>query len=80
MKKFTALGSSDQKVPLPIFGVRGCIQAVCSRTLPSPMNSSKVADAIGVLGDRTITQRLGTIERVLFALGVSPGHAPDEPA
>ncbi|MFD4975199.1 hypothetical protein [Streptomyces sp. NPDC058424] len=42
------------------------------------MNSSKVADAIGVLRDRMITQRLGTIDRVLFARGVGPGHAPDE--
>ncbi|MFE5330476.1 hypothetical protein ACFRCG_29230 [Embleya sp. NPDC056575] len=37
-----------------------------------------LADAIGAPGDRSITQRLDTIERVLFALARAQGIDPDD--
>lgn len=40
-------------------------------------NIDSLADAIGAPGDRSITQRLDTIERVLFALAGAQGIDPD---
>ncbi|WP_443250854.1 hypothetical protein [Streptomyces sp. 6N106] len=37
-----------------------------------------LANAVGAPGDRSITQRLDTIERVLFALARAQGIDPDE--
>ncbi|MBA6434352.1 hypothetical protein [Streptomyces sp. GMR22] len=43
-------------------------------------NIDSLANAVGSPGDRSITERLDTIERVLFALaraqGIDPGTAP----
>ncbi|MGW2426768.1 hypothetical protein ACWC0C_47890 [Streptomyces sp. NPDC001709] len=36
-----------------------------------------IADAVGALTERSITQRLNTIERVLFALARAQGVDPD---
>ncbi|MEV8546999.1 hypothetical protein [Streptomyces sp. NPDC051572] len=41
-------------------------------------NIDSLANAIGAPGDRTITQRLDGIERVLFALARAQGINPDE--
>ncbi|MGW4995395.1 hypothetical protein ACWEQ3_48885 [Streptomyces mirabilis] len=41
-------------------------------------NIDSLANAIGAPGDRTITQRLDSIERVLFALARAQGIDPDE--
>ncbi|MFI6587596.1 hypothetical protein [Embleya sp. NPDC050493] len=43
-------------------------------------NVDSLADAVGAPGDRSIAQRLDTIERVLFALARAQGIAPDDPA
>ncbi|MEU9072385.1 hypothetical protein AB0D60_36550 [Streptomyces sp. NPDC048306] len=40
-------------------------------------NIDSLANAIGAPGDRTITQRLDGIERVLFALARAQGIDPD---
>ncbi|MGI5143246.1 hypothetical protein [Streptomyces sp. CA-106110] len=41
-------------------------------------NTDSLAAAIGTVGDRTITQRLDAIERVLFALARAQGINPDD--
>lgn len=41
-------------------------------------NIDSLANAIGAPGDRTVSQRLDTIERVLFALARAQGIDPDE--
>lgn len=41
-------------------------------------NIHSLANAIGAPGERTITQRLDTIERVPFALARAQGINPDE--
>ncbi|MGW7692983.1 hypothetical protein ACWGMA_29675 [Streptomyces asiaticus] len=43
-------------------------------------NIDSLANAVGAPGGRTITERLDTIERVLFALARAQGVNPDEPA
>ncbi|MFH8342737.1 hypothetical protein [Streptomyces sp. AM6-12] len=40
-------------------------------------NIDSLANAVGAPGERSITQRLDTIERVLFALARAQGVAPD---
>ncbi|MFK4272574.1 hypothetical protein [Streptomyces milbemycinicus] len=50
-------------------------QVVEQRTAFGAIDS--LADAVGALGDRSITQRLDTIERVLFALAPAQGIDPD---
>ncbi|MFE4577428.1 hypothetical protein ACWCQZ_38300 [Streptomyces sp. NPDC002285] len=40
-------------------------------------NIDSLADAIGTPGDRSIAQRLDSIERVLFALARAQGIDPD---
>ncbi|MEW1678118.1 hypothetical protein AB0O47_33505 [Streptomyces noursei] len=40
-------------------------------------NIDSLADAVGSPGERSITQRLDTIERVLFALARAQGIDPD---
>ncbi|WAP55048.1 hypothetical protein [Streptomyces sp. S465] len=40
-------------------------------------NIDSLADAVGAPGGRSITQRLDTIERVLFALARAQGIDPD---
>ncbi|MEU3282929.1 hypothetical protein [Streptomyces antibioticus] len=40
-------------------------------------NIDSLANAIGAPGDRTISQRLDSIERVLFALARAQGIDPD---
>ncbi|WP_190133301.1 hypothetical protein [Streptomyces mashuensis] len=40
-------------------------------------NIDSLADAIGAPGDRSITERLDTMERVLFALARAQGINPD---
>lgn len=40
-------------------------------------NLDSLADAVGAPGDRSISQRLDTIERVLFALARAQGLDPD---
>ncbi|WP_445519489.1 hypothetical protein [Streptomyces sp. NEAU-174] len=40
-------------------------------------NIDSLANAVGAPGDRSITERLDTIERVLFALARAQGIDPD---
>lgn len=82
MEKAHCDGAAREGVPLVCFGVRMvnmetemAAQDEWLRDLDAEIEA--IADAVGALTERSITQRLNTIERVLFALARAQGVDPD---